>query len=144
MAKVISINISEKTGEVKFPVDMARFTAGGIEGDAHFGLDDIRQVSLLANESVDKMRAMGLKLGAGAFAENITTYGIELKTLPIGTKLKIGETIQEVSKIGKECHRGCAIMQQKGSCIMPTEGIFTRVLNDGTVKVGDNIEILQV
>lgn len=142
MAKVLSINISDKTGVVKLPVEQAEFIEGGIKGDAHFGLDEIRQVSLLADESVDKMRAMGLKLGAGVFAENITTQGIELKSLPIGTKLKIGETIQEVSKIGKECHHGCAIKQQTGTCIMPTEGIFTKVIQGGTVKAGDRIEII--
>lgn len=142
MARVLSINISDKTGVIKLPVEKAEFIEGGIKGDAHFGLDEIRQVSLLADESVDKMRAMGLKLEAGAFAENITTQGIELKTLPIGTKLKIGETIQEVSKIGKECHHGCAIKQQTGTCVMPTEGIFTRVLQGGSVKAGDEIEFL--
>ncbi len=142
MAKVLSINISDKTGVIKLPVEKAEFIEGGIKGDAHFGLDEIRQVSLLADESVDKMRAMGLKLGAGVFAENITTQGIELKTLPIGTKLKIGETIQEVSKIGKECHHGCAIKQQTGTCVMPTDGIFTRVLQGGSVKAGDEIEFL--
>lgn len=142
MAKVLSINISDKTGVVKVPVDQAEFVEGGIKGDAHFGLHDIRQVSLLADESVDKMREMGLTLGAGVFAENITTQGIELKTLPIGTKLKIGETIHEVSKIGKECHHGCAIKQQTGTCVMPTEGIFTIVLQGGIVKVGDSIEML--
>ena len=142
MAKVVSINTSEKTGVVKQPVKQADFIEGGIKGDAHCGLDEIRQVSLLADESVDKMRAMGLKLGAGAFAENITTQGIELKTLPVGTRLKIGETVQEVSKIGKECHHGCAIKQQTGTCVMPTEGIFTKVIRSGTVKAGDEIEII--
>jgi MOSC domain-containing protein YiiM len=142
MAKVLSINISDKKGVVKHPVEQAEFSEGGIKGDAHFGQDEIRQVSLLADESVDKMRAMGLTLDAGVFAENLTTEGIELKTLPIGTKLKIGETIQEVSKIGKECHHGCEIMQKTGTCIMPTEGIFTRVLQGGTVKAGDSIELL--
>jgi MOSC domain-containing protein YiiM len=142
MAKVLSINISDKTGVIKLPAEQAEFIDGGIKGDAHCGLDKIRQVSLLADESVDKMRAMGLKLGAGVFAENITTQGIELKTLPIGTKLKIGETIQEVSKIGKECHHGCAIKQQTGTCVMPTDGIFTKVLQGGIVKPGDSIEFL--
>jgi len=140
MAKVLSINTSEKKGVVKNSVTEAVFLEGkGIEGDAHCGLDDIKQVSLLANESVDKMRAMGLELIAGAFAENITTEGIELKTLPIGTKLQIGDTIQEVSRIGKECHTGCAIKQQTGTCVMPTEGIFTKVIKGGTVKPGDEI-----
>lgn len=142
MAKVVAINISDKKGVVKHPVDKAEFVEGGINGDAHCGEDDIRQVSLLADESVNKMRELGLELEAGAFAENITTQGIELKTLPIGTKLKIGETIQEVSKIGKECHHGCAIKQQTGTCVMPTEGIFTRVIKGGFVYPGDNIELL--
>jgi len=142
MALVKSINISDKTGVVKLPVEQAEFMEGGIKDDAHFGLDPIRQVSLLADESVDKMREMGLTLGAGVFAENITTQGIELKTLPIGTRLKIGETIQEVSKIGKECHHGCAIKQQTGTCVMPTEGIFTKVIQGGIVKVGDIIELI--
>ena len=142
MAKVLSINISDKTGVIKLAVEQAEFNEGGIKGDAHFGLNEIRQVSLLADESVDKMREMGLTLGAGVFAENITTQGIELKTLPIGTKLKIGETIQEVSKIGKECHHGCAIKQQTGTCVMPTEGIFTKVIQSGIVKVGDSIDLM--
>jgi len=142
MAKVLSINISDKKGVVKLPVDQAELIEGGIRGDAHCGEDDIRQVSLLADESVDKMRQMGLTLGAGVFAENITTQGIELKTLPIGTRLKIGETIQEVSKIGKECHHGCAIKQKTGTCVMPTEGIFTIVIQGGIVKAGDKIERL--
>jgi len=140
MAKVLSINTSEKKGVIKNSVGEANFLEGkGIEGDAHCGLDDIKQVSLLANESVNKMRAMGLELIAGAFAENITTEGIELKTLPIGTRLQIGDTIQEVSRIGKECHTGCAIKQQTGTCVMPTEGIFTKVIKGGTVKPGDEI-----
>lgn len=142
MAKVIAINTSEKTGVVKHSVEQADFLVGGIKGDAHFGLNDVRQISLLADESVNKMRQMGLTLSAGAFAENITTRGIDLKTLPIGTKLKIGDTIQEVSKIGKECHHGCAIKQQTGTCVMPTEGIFTRIIKEGIVKTGDSIEIL--
>jgi len=142
MGKVLSINVSDKTGVVKHPVEQAEFVPGGIKGDAHCGLDEVRQVSLLADESVDKMRAMGLSLSAGAFAENITTRGIDLAALPIGTRLKIGETVQEVSKIGKECHHGCAIKQQTCSCIMPKEGIFTRVLKGGIVKVGDSIELL--
>ena len=141
-AKVLAINISDKKGVIKHPVEEAEFIAGGIKGDAHCGEDDIRQVSLLANESVDKMREMGLDLTAGAFAENVTTQGIELKTLPIGTRLKIGDTIQEVSKIGKECHHGCAIKQQTGTCVMPTEGIFTIVIKEGVVRPGDEIILL--
>ncbi|WP_027399752.1 MOSC domain-containing protein [Anaerovorax odorimutans] len=143
MAKVIAINISDKKGVIKNPVEHAEFIVGeGIKDDAHCGIDEIKQVSLLADESVDKMRAMGLKLDAGVFAENITTQGIELKTLPIGTRLKIGQTLHEVSKIGKECHHGCEIKQKTGTCVMPTEGIFTRVIKGGIVKPGDEIVIL--
>ena len=101
-------------------------------------------VSLLAQESIDKMIAMGVKgLDAGKFAENITTEGIDLHTLPIGTKLRIGGTLQEVTQIGKECHTGCAIKTQVGKCIMPTEGIFTKVLEEGTIRPGDPIEIVE-
>ena len=143
MAKVIAINISDKKGVIKHPVDEAVFIEEkGIQSDAHCGQDLIRQVSLLANESVDKMRKMGLSLDAGVFAENITTEGIELKTLPIGTMLSIGETIQEVSKIGKECHHGCEIMKTTGTCVMPKEGIFTRVKKGGIVRPGDEIKVL--
>lgn len=142
MAEVLAINISDKTGVIKHPVATAEFISGGISGDAHCGLSDIKQVSLLADESVDKMRAMGLDLGPGVFAENITTKGIELNTLPIGTRLKIGQTIQEVSQIGKTCHHGCAIKQKTGTCVMPTEGIFTIVIKGGTVRPGDKIELI--
>lgn len=142
LAKVLAINLSDKKGVVKKPVSEAIFIEDfGIESDAHADKWN-RQVSLLANESVDKMRKHGLKLDYGVFAENITTEGIQLHTLPIGTKLKIGETIQEVSQIGKECHEGCAIKQQVGHCIMPLEGIFTIVLKGGKVKAGDSIEII--
>ncbi|MEG1584757.1 MAG: MOSC domain-containing protein [Anaerovorax sp.] len=143
MAEVLAINVSDRKGVVKHPVKEANFIPGGIEGDAHCcGQEEIRQVSLLADESVDTMRAMGLTLDPGAFAENVTTKGIQLKTLPIGTRLQIGCTIQEVSKIGKECHQGCAIKQQTGTCVMPTEGIFTKVIQGGVIKPGDQITIL--
>ena len=144
MAKVIAINISNKTGIIKKPVDSAVFLPEkGIEGDAHCGLNEVRQVSLLAEESVDKMREMGVDfLKPGIFAENITTQGIDLKNLPVGTRLAIGETVQEVSQIGKECHGGCAIKQQTGTCVMPKEGIFTIVIKGGTVSTGDEIVVL--
>lgn len=142
MAEILAINISDQKGVIKHPVSEATFIVGGIQGDAHCGQDEIKQVSLLADESVDKMRAMGLTLAPGAFAENITTKGIELKTLPIGTRLQIGCTLQEVSRIGKECHHGCAIKQQTGTCVMPTEGIFTKVIEGGVVRPGDQITIL--
>lgn len=146
-AIVKSINISEKKGVIKTPIASAVFIEDfGMEGDAHGGKGK-RQVSLLAQESIDKMKATsgekGKGLCEGKFAENLTTEGLELYTLPIGTKLKIGETLQEVSQIGKECHSGCAIMKQVGQCIMPKEGIFTMVIKGGVVKAGDTIEIIK-
>lgn len=143
MAKVLAINISEETGVIKHSVNQAEFINGGIIGDAHYGLNATRQVSLLADESVDKMRNLGLILEPGAFAENITTQGIDLKTLPIGTRLRIGETIQEVSQIGKQCHSGCAIKQATGTCVMPTEGIFTIIIEPGVLRTGDDIVIVE-
>ncbi|MDR2770530.1 MAG: MOSC domain-containing protein [Clostridiales Family XIII bacterium] len=139
---MLSVNVSDRTGTVKQPVASAELRAGGVVGDAHFGLSEIKQVSLLADESADKMRKLGLAIDAGAFAENITTAGVELKSLPVGTRLRIGKSLHEVSQIGKECHQGCAIKQQTGTCVMPTEGIFTRVLEGGRVRPGDAIAIL--
>lgn len=114
----------------------------GLQDDAHAGPWH-RQVSLLAMESIDKMKALGLDVGPGDFAENLTTEGIDLVRLPIGTRLRIGaEAIGEVTQIGKECHNRCAIYYQAGDCVMPKEGIFIRVLNGGTVKNGDTIEVI--
>ncbi|MBE6087761.1 MAG: MOSC domain-containing protein [Clostridium beijerinckii] len=143
MAKVLSINISEKKGVIKTPIKEGIFIEEhGLKDDAHAGKWH-RQVSLLAQESIDKMIKMGISdLDAGKFAENITTEGIVLYELPVGTRLKIGETIQEVTQIGKECHKGCAIKNQVGTCIMPTEGIFTRIIQGGVIRSGDSIEIL--
>lgn len=144
MAKVIAVNISEKKGEIKIPIEKGYFKVNhGLEGDAHAG-DWHRQVSLLAQESIDKMNALGImNLDSGKFAENITTEGLVLYELPVGTKLKIGETLMEVTQIGKECHKGCAIRSQVGDCIMPREGIFAKVLEGGFVKAGDEIEIIK-
>ncbi|MFX4261094.1 MOSC domain-containing protein [Pelotomaculum propionicicum] len=115
----------------------------GLKDDAHAGPWH-RQVSLLAVESIDKMRAMGLDVGPGDFAENLTTEGIDLVNLPIGTQVKIGtEAVGEVTQIGKECHNRCAIYYQAGDCVMPREGIFIRVLEGGPVKVGDKIEVVE-
>ncbi|MBP6063041.1 MAG: MOSC domain-containing protein [Fusobacteriaceae bacterium] len=141
--KVVSINISTKKGVVKDPVEQANFKVNhGIESDAHAG-EWHRQVSLLAIESVDKIRGRGVDLTNGIFAENITTSGIDLCSLPVGTKLQIGESIQEVTQIGKECHNGgCAIKSAVGDCVMPREGIFTKVIKDGLVKTGDEIKII--
>ena len=113
----------------------------GLENDAHGGKWH-RQVSLLAEESIEIMRENIPTLHDGDFAENITTEGIVLYELPVGTQLAIGETIQEVTQIGKECHTGCAIKQSVGKCIMPTQGIFTKIIRGGRVKVGDSIEVL--
>ncbi|MBN2108053.1 MAG: MOSC domain-containing protein [Deltaproteobacteria bacterium] len=112
----------------------------GIEGDAHGNSTTHRQVSLLAMESIRKMQDMGLDVGPGDFAENLTTEGMDLLALPIGSKIKIGDSVElEISQHGKECHTPCAIFHQAGTCVMPTEGIFGRVLSGGMVKVGDRI-----
>lgn len=139
--KVLEINISDKKGVVKKPIGQGEFIARfGLKGDAHGG-DWHRQVSLLGNESIDKMRQENIEdLTFGSFAENITTEGVVLYELPVGTKLKIGESIHEVTQIGKKCHTGCEISQKVGKCVMPKEGIFTRVLESGLVRVGDIIE----
>jgi len=140
--RVKSINTSKTKGVVKDSVREGIFRVNhGIEGDAHAG-EWHRQVSLLADESAEKIRAKGLDINEGIFGENITTEGIELFTLPIGTKLKIGKTIQEVTQIGKKCHHGCAIKQIVGDCVMPREGIFTKVIVGGIVKTGDTVEII--
>ncbi|WP_132244077.1 MOSC domain-containing protein [Marinisporobacter balticus] len=143
MGKVKGINISEKKGVVKQPIAEGQFIKEfGLKDDAHAGKWH-RQVSLLAQESIDKMTEMGVEgLCSGKFAENITTSGITLHELPVGTLLKIGETIQEVTQIGKECHSGCAIKQAVGQCIMPKEGIFTKVLEGGIIRVGDAISLV--
>ena len=114
----------------------------GLVGDAHAGVLPNRQVSLLAVESIDKMRGRGLELNPGDFAENITIEGMNLHTLPIGTRLTVGEgVLLEVTQIGKECHTACAIRRQVGECIMPLEGVFARVVNGGKIKPGDEVSI---
>lgn len=144
MAKVVEVNISERKGVVKHPIEKGFFKINhGLEGDAHAG-EWHRQVSFLAQESIDKMIALGAKgLTPGKFAENITTEGMVLYTLPIGTKLKVGEVIFQVTQIGKECHQGCEIRKLVGDCVMPREGIFAIVLKEGWVNAGDSIEILK-
>lgn len=115
----------------------------GLEGDAHAG-NWHRQVSLLAMESIQKMIEKGLDVGPGDFAENITTEGIDLLSLPVGTKLKLGsQCLGEVTQIGKECHERCAIYKQAGDCVMPREGIFIKVLKGGPIKVGDEIQVVE-
>ena len=140
-SEVIAVCLSEKKGIQKHEVPEIDLVFGhGIEGDAHAG-NWHRQVSLLADESVDKMRALGWELAPGAFAENILTRGIDLKSLPVGTVLEIGETELAVTQIGKECHSDCAIKQTTGKCVMPTEGIFAIVLEEGTICPGDEIRL---
>jgi len=139
---VVAVCTSEKTGTRKKNVGSGTIKANwGIEGDAHAG-DWHRQISLLALESIDKMRAVGLDVGPGDFAENITTQGLDLVSLPIGTKMRLGEALAEVTQIGKVCHNRCAIYYQAGDCVMPREGIFVRVLEGGAINVGDTVEVL--
>jgi MOSC domain-containing protein YiiM len=141
--KVISVNISDKKGEKKHNITTCRLLEGhGLDQDAHGGPWH-RQVSLLATESIAKIVKMGLNVKPGDFAENLTTEGLDLPSLPIGTQMKVGDKVlMKVTQIGKECHTRCAIFQQVGDCVMPKEGIFTEVITGGDVKVGDEIEVL--
>lgn len=140
--RVLAVNISEDKGTKKTNIHSCALLKNfGLKGDAHGGPWH-RQVSLLANESIDKMRAKGLNVGYGDFAENITTEGVDLVHLPIGTEIRIGDSIVlRVTQIGKECHERCAIYYQAGDCVMPKEGIFAEVISEGEVKVGDEILI---
>jgi MOSC domain-containing protein YiiM len=141
---VIAVCRSEKTGMKKEPCGEGIFIEDyGLEGDAHASRGIARQVSLLAQDGIDKMKALGLELNSGDFAENLTIGGMELFTLPVGTRLKVGaEVVLEISQIGKACHKGCAIFQAVGSCIMPKEGVFARVIRGGKTGEGDPVEIL--
>ncbi|MBF0225900.1 MAG: MOSC domain-containing protein [Desulfobacterales bacterium] len=141
--KIIAVNISDKKGVAKNPIPYGEFKENhGLIGDAHAG-NWHRQVSLLGIESVKKLELKN-KDGdcIGVFAENLTTEGMILYELAVGTKLKIGDTIQEITQIGKECHDGCAIKKQYGQCVLPKEGIFTKVLKGGIIKPGDEIQLL--
>ena len=137
--KLISLNISKNTGTVKTPVDSITLVEEkGVLNDAHFNKLSDRQVSILSIEDIEYTNNnMNTNLKPGDFAENITTKGVKLFTLPIGTKLYIGDTILEVSKIGKECHKGCDIQKLVGNCIMPKKGIFARVIKGGEIKLED-------
>ena len=142
MATVLAVCISTRKGEKKRPVAAIDCKIDhGIVGDAHAG-NWHRQISLLANESVDKMRQKGLTLEAGDFAENILTGGLTLRTLPVGTLLRVGETELEITQIGKECHSDCEIKKKVGVCVMPAEGVFAIVKKEGTIQAGDEIEVL--
>jgi len=143
MTSVLAVCTSEKKGTKKTPMAEIVIKEGfGVVGDAHADCATHRQVSLLANESIDKMRNKGFELKYGDFAENITTKGIELTSIPIGARFNVGkEVVLELTQIGKECHAACAIRKQVGDCIMPREGVFAKVIRGGRVKPGDEIKI---
>ena len=143
--RIIAVSVSDRKGVVKHNVDEARLVVEhGLAGDAH-AEGGIRQVSLLAQESIDKMVAAGAKVKPGDFAENLTVEGLAVMSLPVGTRLKVGGEVElEVTQIGKTCHKGCAIRELVGDCVMPKEGIFARVLKEGLVKPGDVIEVVYV
>lgn len=143
MAKVIAVCKSKKKGTRKKAATQGTLKEDyGLLGDAHADCCTHRQVSLLAMESMDKMRRLGFEVGPGDFAENITTQGVELVSLPVGTRISIGkDVLLEVTQIGKECHSGCVIYREIGKCIMPKEGIFARVVQGGCVRDGDDIRI---
>ena len=135
---LLSLNISEKKGVQKKPVDFMELrVAHGIEGDAH-AADWHRQISLLANEDADTLRGRGMEIGFGDFAENITTSGVDLSSLPLGTKIFLGECETEITQIGKECHQHCAIYHTTGDCVMPRKGIFVKVLKGGIITRESN------
>jgi MOSC domain-containing protein YiiM len=143
MARIIAVCKSKEKGTKKEAVASSILRENyGLVGDAHADSGTHRQVSLLAIESINKIRSLGLDVGPGDFAENLTVEEIDLVSLPIGTRLGIGdEIILEISQIGKECHNGCAIFQQAGKCIMPEEGVFARVIRGGLVKAEDTIKV---
>jgi len=143
VSKIIAVCKSKKKGTRKEPVAKGVLKEDyGLVGDAHADCCTHRQVSLLATESINKMRRLGFDVGPGDFAENLTTEGIDLLSLPVGTRISIGgEIILEITQIGKDCHTGCAIYRQIGKCIMPKEGVFTKVIKGGLVNVGDTIRL---
>ena len=142
-ARILAVCISEKKGEQKHPVAEIRLVPHvGIPGDAHAG-DWHRMVSVLSAESVRRLQEkIAFPLLPGAFAENVLVEGIEVSRLPVGTRLRIGSALCEVTQIGKECHADCAIRRQAGDCVMPREGIFVRVLEEGSAREGDPVEVL--
>lgn len=143
MGKIIAVNISEKKGTQKVNVHSAKVIEDfGLENDAHAGKWH-RQVSLLSYEKIEAFKEKGAPVEDGAFGENLIVQGIDLKELPVGTRLLCGEVVLEVTQIGKQCHSGCEIFKIMGDCIMPREGIFTRVLHGGVVSEGDTIEVVK-
>ena len=140
---IVAVCTSRRKGVRKRKVEEAEFEADwGLVGDAHAGHWH-RQVSLLALESIEKMRQKGLNVGPGSFAENLTTRGLDLLSLPIGSRVRVGEeVVLEITQHGKVCHDRCAIYEMAGDCVMPREGVFARVIRGGRVKVGDSVEVL--
>ena len=142
MGNVIAVCISERKGVQKKNVGSAVFVADwGIENDAHAGAWH-RQVSLLSHDKIEAFRARGAEVSDGAFGENLVVSGIDFKSLPIGTRFSCNDVLLELTQIGKECHSGCEIYKKMGDCIMPREGVFSRVLHGGTISVGDTLTVL--
>jgi MOSC domain-containing protein YiiM len=143
MARILAVCKSKKKGIRKDDVKEGHFLQDyGMDDDAHADSNSHRQVSLMAIESIEKMRKLGLDVGPGDFAENLTTEGMDLVSLPVGTEVLVGDEVKlEITQIGKECHTKCAIYRAVGQCIMPEEGVFTRVISGGTVKTGDEIKV---
>ena len=143
MGKVIAVCISEKKGTQKHPVQAAEFIEDwGIKDDAHAGKWH-RQVSLLSYDKIQEFRAKGAKIEDGAFGENLVVEGFDFAKLPVGTKFRCNDVVLEMTQIGKKCHHGCAIFQKMGDCIMPREGVFTRVLHGGVIHEGDELVIIE-
>ncbi len=145
MAKIIAVSRSKQKGTTKTNISEGVLKENyGLADDAHASSDTHRQISLLAVESIDKIRSLGFDLAPGDFAENLTTEGIDLLSIPVGARIRIGEgVILELTQIGKKCHTGCAIYQQIGKCIMPKEGVFAKVIKGGLVKAGDMVTVLK-
>jgi len=143
--RIVAVCRSEQTGTRKEPCGEGIFLKNyGMEEDAHAAQGIARQVSLLATKSIEKMKALGLELNPGDFAENLTVEGMELFSLSVGTRLRVGGgVVLEISQIGKTCHSGCAIFQSVGACIMPKEGVFARVIRGGRIRTGDPVAIMQ-
>lgn len=140
---VKAVCISEKKGTAKRNVGKAVFLENfGLAGDAHAGTWH-RQVSLLSDEKIQAFKALGVSVHDGDFGENLVVSGVDFAALPVGSRFQIGEVLLELTQIGKECHHGCAIAQAVGKCIMPTEGVFARVLKGGSVSTGDQLEVVK-
>jgi len=141
MGTIRAVCISAEKGTAKRNVGRAEFVVRhGLKGDAHAG-DGLRQVSLLSLQKIEAFRATGAEVGYGDFGENIVADGIDFADLPVGTRLRCGEVLMEMTQIGKECHNRCAIFHRMGDCIMPREGVFAIVLHGGMVQTGDEIYV---